>query len=305
MTTCVCGTGSYLPETIVTNDDLSKMVDTSDEWITSRTGIRERHIAKNVTTTEMAYQAALRAIEDAGVEVHEIDLIIVASFTGDICMPSIACKVQGKLGNVSATCFDVNAACSGFIYGLATAHGMIMSGQKKCALIIGAERLSKVVDWSDRGTCVLFGDGAGAAVLKNGENGIESFVTGSNGSQEEVLYCEDSIAMNGQEVFKFAVGKVPECILELLEKTGDNPDDIDLYVLHQANARIISSVAKRLKVSEEKFPTNLERCGNTSAASIPILLDELNRSKKLQKGNSIIMAGFGGGLTWGAVKLTW
>lgn len=305
MTTGIIGTGSYLPEKVLTNDDLSRMVDTSDEWISTRTGIKSRHISDEETTEYMAYMAGMRALESAGVSAEDMDMIITATFTPHGMMPSIACRVQKMLGNTSATCYDVNAACSGFVYALAAAHAYIMSGMCEKILVIGAENISKFVDWSDRGTCVLFGDGAGAVVVSREDAGIQGIVTGSDGTKCEVLTCEEAIAMNGQEVFKFAVKKVPECIEKLLNQTGHTTEDIDMYILHQANERIIASVAKRLGVGQEKFPMNLQNCGNTSAASIPILLDELNRQGKIAKNNKVILAGFGGGLTWGAIMLNW
>lgn len=320
MTTNIIGTGSYLPKNVVTNDDLSHIVETSDEWISTRTGIKSRHISTNEDTVTLAYEAAKRALENANVTPQDIDLIIVATLTPSNSMPNTACSVQAKLGNIGAMCFDVNAACSGFLYSLSIAHAMMTTQQMKRALIIGAENLSKIVDWSDRGTCVLFGDGAGAVVMELSQTGIIDYVGGADGSRGDVLKCNDRplnnflcnnveqagyMTMDGQEVFKFAVKKVPEIIGVLLEKNQCNTEDVDVFVLHQANQRIISSVAKKLSVDEERFPMNLDRCGNTSAASIPILLDELNRNGRLQKGSTIVLAGFGGGLTWGAMLLRW
>lgn len=320
MATGIIGTGSYLPGNIITNDDLSNVVDTSDEWIRTRTGIKERHISISEDTTEVAYQAARKAIENAGIEPKDLGLIIVATVTPANSMPSTACSVQAKLNNTGAMCFDINAACSGFLYGMSVADALMQSQRIKYALVIGAENLSKSVDWKDRGTCVLFGDGAGAVVLSLTERGIVDYITGADGSKGEVLTCIERplrnflsdndnqagyIQMNGQEVFKFAVTKVPEIIRELLDKTQRSMEDIDLFVLHQANERIISSVAKKLSVVQERFPTNLDRCGNTSAASIPILLDELNRNGSIKKGDLMVLAGFGAGLTWGAMLLEW
>ncbi len=322
MTTRILGTGSYLPNRIVTNDELSTMMDTSDEWIRTRTGIGSRHISDEDSTSEMAAKAATEALKDAGVDATEIELIIVATFTGEQLMPNIASKVQAKIGAMNAVCFDLSAACSGFLFALNVAHGFIKSGIYKKALIIGAENLSKTVDWDDRATCVLFGDGAGAAVVGADETGMVDFVMGSDGTRGEVLYMNGRdlsnpfvkvqgepsnpwMYMNGQEVFKFAVRKVPECIEELLTKTETAKEDIDHYVLHQANIRIIESVAKRLGVDMDKFPSNLVSCGNTSAASIPILLDELNKEGKLHRGQKLVMSGFGGGLSWGAAYLVW
>lgn len=322
MTTRILGTGSYLPNRIVTNDELSTMMDTSDEWIRTRTGIGSRHISDGDSTSDMAAKAAVAALKDAATDADEIELIIVATFTGEQLMPNIASKVQAKIGAANAVCFDLSAACSGFLFALNVAHGFIKSGIYKKALIIGAENLSKTVDWNDRSTCVLFGDGAGAAVVGADENGMVDFVMGSDGTRGEVLYMngrdlsnpfvknqgESSnpwMYMNGQEVFKFAVRKVPECIEELLAKTETSKEDIDYFVLHQANIRIIESVSKRLGVDMDKFPSNLVSCGNTSAASIPILLDKMNKEGKLHKGDKLVLSGFGGGLSWGAAYIVW
>lgn len=322
MTTRILGTGSYLPANVVTNDDLAKIMDTSDEWIRTRTGICSRHISEDENTSDMAVKAAKEALLDAGVDASEIELIIVATFTGEKLMPNIASIVQAQIGAQNAVCFDLSAACSGFLFALNVAHGFIKFGTYKKALIIGAENLSKTVDWDDRSTAVLFGDGAGAAVVGADSEGMVDFVMGSDGIRGEVLYMNGKqlanpyvkleetevnpwMYMNGQEVFKFAVRKVPECVEELLEKANIDKSDIDYFILHQANVRIIESVSKRLGVDIDKFPTNLARCGNTSAASIPILLDELNKNGTLKKGDRLILSGFGGGLSWGAAYLTW
>lgn len=321
MTSRIIGTGSYLPETIVTNDDLSKIMDTSDEWITTRTGIKERHLVKTETTASMSILAAKNAMENAGVTAEDIDLIIVGTITGDYLTPSTACEVQAGIGAKDAIAYDVNAACSGFAFAVASAHAFIQAGIYKTALVIGAETLSKIMDWSDRSTCVLFGDGAGAAVLTgDNEGGILSFDIGSDGASGMVLACRDRennnplvnnpvkldyVHMEGQEVYKFAVKTVPASIQKVLGERGLEPDDIKCYVLHQANLRIIQSVAKRLKVSEDKFPISLDHCGNVSAASVPILLDEVNRQGQLKKGDKIVISGFGGGLTWGTILIEW
>lgn len=320
MTSRIIGTGRCLPETVVTNDDLSKIMDTSDEWISSRTGIRERRLVKEETTLSMSVKAAREAIQDAGIQPEEIDLIIVGTLTGDYITPSTACEVQAEIGAHHAMAFDVNAACTGFIVALNTAHMYIQAGMCRTALIIGAETLSKIMDWEDRGTCVLFGDGAGAAVVQAAETGILSFVQGADGSKGMSLACQDRANnnplvqkgkelkytyMNGQEVYKFAVTKVPECIQQVLEKANLATSDIKYFILHQANIRIIQSVAKRLKVSEDKFPISLDHYGNISAASVPILLDEVNKKGMLQKGDKIVISGFGGGLTWGADIIEW
>lgn len=319
----IMGTGSFLPATIVTNDFLSTIMDTSDEWISSRTGIRERRLVKTENTTGMSVEAGIKALTEAGIKAEELDLIIVATITGDCITPSTACEVQAEIGAVNAVAFDINAACSGFMFALHSAYAYLQSGVYKRALIIGAETLSKIMDWNDRSTCVLFGDGAGAAVVEVSEEntgGLLGFEQGSDGVKGKVLACKarannnpfvkketilDYVHMDGQEVYKFAVTTVPESIRKVLDKTGLQPEDIKYFVLHQANIRIIQSVAKRLKVSVDRFPTSLEHCGNVSAASVPILLDEINKKGMLQKGDKIVMSGFGGGLTWGTCVLEW
>ncbi len=320
MTTRVVGTGSYLPETIVTNDDLSKIMDTSDEWISSRTGIRQRHLVKTESTAYMCVEAAKRALADAGMQAEEIELIIVGTITGDYVTPSTACEIQAAIGAKSAVAFDMNAACSGFLFALHTAHAYLQAGIYKNALLLGAETLSKIMDWSDRSTCVLFGDGAGAAVVRVEEQGLLAFEQGSDGAKGHVLAChnrannnplttnpieQDYVHMDGQEVYKFAVSTVPKSINRVLERAGFMAEDVDYYVLHQANIRIIQSVAKRLKLSEDKFPISLDHCGNISAGSVPILLDEMNRKGMLKRGDRIILSGFGAGLTWGTALLEW
>ncbi len=323
MTGRICGTGSCLPRLRVTNDDLSKYMDTSDEWIKSRTGIEARHLAVEETTTGMAVHAAKEAIEEAGVSPQELELIIGATVTPDYLFPYLSGEVQRELGAVNAVAFDVGAACSGFVFALGIAYAYLKSGLYKNALVLGAETLSKIMDWNDRSTCVLFGDGAGAAVLKADEQGIKSIVQGSDGAKGMVLSCRGRdrdnpfmpqrqegfplsyVQMNGQEVYKFAVKTVPACIEEALEEAGLKAEDVKLFVLHQANYRIIEAVAKRLNQPMEKFPTCLQECGNISAASVPILLDKINQDGKLKKGDTIVLAGFGAGLTWGACVLTW
>ena len=304
----------------MTNDDLSKIVETNDEWIRSRTGIRERRIATEDGTSDMAAKAAARAIEQAAILPEEIDLILLATSSPDSCFPNGACEVQAKLGAVNAACYDISAACTGFVFALSTAHAFISAGIYKTALVIGADVLSKLIDWTDRGTCVLFGDGAGAAVVRADETGILGLNMHSNGEKGGVLTCGSRsngnfllgrkpelgyMTMDGQEVFKFAVKKVPECMNEVLRETGYTTQDIDHFVIHQANFRIIESIAKRLKVDVDKFPANMERYGNTSGASVPILFDELNRKGQLKRGEKMILSGFGAGLTWGAILLEW
>lgn len=320
MTSRIIGTGSFLPKTVVTNEDLSEIMDTSDEWIRSRTGIRERHLVKDETTVSMAAEAAERALADAGVDAGELDLIIVSTVSGDDITPSAACMVQARIGAGNATAFDINGACSGFLFALQTVHAYIQAGMCKTALIIGAETLSKIMDWSDRSTCVLFGDGAGAAVVRADETGLIAYDRGSDGSRGEVLAGRNRlnnnplvtndtspayVHMDGQEVYKFAVTAVPESIRRTLCRAGMTTEEIRYYILHQANMRILQSVAKRLRVPEEKLPVSLDHCGNVSAASIPILLDEIHKQGLLQEGDKIVLSGFGAGLTWGTVVLVW
>lgn len=314
----ILGTGSYLPEKIVTNDDLSEIVETNDEWIRSRTGIGGRRISEGKLTSDLAVEASKRALEDAKMNPEQLELIILATMTEDEILPNAACQVQKKLGAVNATCFSMNAACSGFLFALNTANAYLSSGMYRNALIIGAETLSKLIDWSDRSVCVLFGDGAGAMIVTADENRYIA-VTGSDGLKGDVLgagklamnnywYQESEqlitdqyyMTMNGQEVFKFAVKQVPQAIKEVLEKAEVSLEDVDTFLLHQANERIITSVAKRLGVDIGKMPMNLQSYGNTSAATIPILVDEVRKAGGLKEGSKIVLSGFGGGLTWGA-----
>lgn len=320
----ICGTGAYIPSYTMDNNDIAKLVDTSDAWIRERTGVIRRHIIKDETTVSMAAEAGRRALENAGVEASELDLILVATISSNVILPCTACEVQKSLGAVHATCFDLGAACAGFVLACNTAAAYLNTGVYKTALIIGSESLSTLTNWKDRGTCILFGDGAGAAVMKTGEGKSWLPVTHSDGGKGEALTCrsrylsngltsklrsEDMtdeayfIRMDGQAVFKFAVKRVPEAIQEVLEANALQKEDISLYILHQANKRIVEAVAKRLSEPIEKFPMNLEEYGNTSSASIPILLDELNRSGRLKAGQKLVIAGFGAGLTWGASVL--
>ena len=318
----IIGTGSCLPDKIVTNDSLSAIVDTSDEWIQSRTGIQERHLvsSETETTLSMAVTAGQAALENAGISPTQLDLILVATVSSDFLTPSTACMVQKALGASNAAAFDINAACSGFLFALNTVDAYFQAGIYQTALIIGVETLSKLIDWSDRSTCVLFGDGAGAVVAKSSEEGMIACLQGSDGSGGDILICKsrtnnnpyihtgtdlDYLYMDGQEVFKFAVKKEPECIHALLQQAGMQPPDVDYYLLHQANYRIISSIARKLKLPLEKFPSNVDHCGNTSAASIPILLDEVHKEGKLSPGDLLLLSGFGAGLTWGASLLKW
>ena len=315
----ILGTGSCLPEFRLTNDDLAHLVETSDEWIRERTGIRERRLTA-VGTTAMAAEAAGKALADAGVAAGELDMILVATATPDYLFPGTACQVQAELGAAQAVCYDLSAACSGFLFALHAASAYIAAGMARTILVIGAETMSKITDWSDRGTCILFGDGAGAAVVRADETGILAADLGSDGSRGMVLPCRgrplnspafreegpgETIVMDGQEVFRFAVRTVPGTIRRALARADLAPEDIRYFLLHQANERILTSAAKKLGVPMERVPVNIGYCGNTAAASLPILLDEMNRAGKLARGDKIVLAGFGGGLTWGAVVLEW
>ena len=326
MTGVIAGTGSYVPSYVMDNNKLSEFVDTSDEWIKERTGVARRHIVADETTSFMAAEAAKKAVEDADLTPDQIDLILVSTISSDVILPCTACEVQRILGAVNATCFDLNAACTGFVLAYNTANAYIQSGLYKNALVIGSESLSNLTNWKDRGTCILFGDGAGAVVLTAEEKASYVPATHSEGAKGEALTlksrhdsngitkeiepnrmmdAEYFMQMDGQAVFKFAVKKVPEAILEVLDKNNIKKEDIDCYLLHQANRRIVEAVAKRMGEPIEKFPMNLQEYGNTSSASIPILLDELSREGKLKSGKHIVLAGFGAGLTWGASIMDW
>ncbi|HJV44128.1 MAG TPA: beta-ketoacyl-ACP synthase III [Bacillota bacterium] len=321
----ILGTGSYVPEKVLTNKELEQMVDTSDEWIVSRTGICERRIAaENQASSDLAYEAALRALEQASVRPEELDLIIVATVTPDTSFPSTANIIQDRLGAKKASAFDLSAACTGFLYGLTTATQFIQNGLYRYALVIGAECLSKITDWTDRNTCILFGDGAGAAVVgpvKEG-HGFLSFDLGSDGSGGELLklpaggsrlpVSEQTIQdrkhylyMAGGDVFKFAVRTMGTSAEEAIQKAGLKKEDIDFLVPHQANIRIIDSAVKRFGLSMDKVVVNLDRYGNMSSASIPVALDEAVRSGRIKDGDNLVLVGFGGGLTWGASVLKW
>lgn len=316
MTGKICGTGSWAPPKVWDNNDLARLVDTSDEWIRERTGVVQRHIAEeNEDTVTMASRAAQRALEEADIKAEEIDLIIVATISPTEIMPCVACGVQEKLGAEKATCFDLNGACTGSLLALNTAQTYLSQGIYQTALVIGAEKLSALTDWTDRGTCILFGDGAGAVVLKAEESGRYAQVTQSIGkkggaltlrSRNQIQYETDPkaketyIQMNGKEVFTFAVSKVPEAVKNLLSREKVPCEDIRYYLLHQANERIIRSAARRIGEDISKFPMNMDEYGNTSSASLLILLDEVKKSGKLQRGDKLVLAGFGGGLTYGA-----
>ena len=331
MTIKITGTGSALPENIVTNFDMEKFVETSDEWIRERTGIAERRISTGATVSDLAAKACERALEMAGASAKDVDMILVGTCSPELLLPCCACQVQAIIGAENAVAFDLNAACSGFLFALNSAYAYISSGIYKNALIVGSEVLSKIMDWNDRGTCVLFGDGAGAAfiektdediIAENGRRvGLESMVQGSDGVKGMVLSCEERpvsnpyvenkaesnpyIQMNGQEVYKFATRQVPKCIEEALKKVDMTVEDVDMFVLHQANIRIIEAVSKRLKADISKFPVNLHKVGNMSSATIPVLLDELNRENKIKSGDRLVLSGFGAGLTYGASVLVW
>ncbi|MCB2307871.1 ketoacyl-ACP synthase III [Clostridium estertheticum] len=318
----IIGTGSYAPLNIMTNHELSKIVDTSDEWIVSMTGIKQRHISTGENTSDLATKAASEALVDANIKAEDIDLIIVASTSPDQFVPATACIVQGNIGAVNAMAFDISAACTGFIFALNIAMQFLKTGQRKRALIIGADVLSKIVDWTDRNTCILFGDGAGAAVLEAGRvRGIISINSASEGQKGKFLTCptvdvkntytkgtenfKATIGMDGKEIFKFAVKTIASSISRILNENNCTLDDIKYVVCHQANFRIIEFVVRKLKADKDKFFVNLDKYGNTSAASIAIAMDEMNKENLLTAGDKIILVGFGGGLTYGASLIEW
>lgn len=315
----IAGTGRYLPERILTNFDLEKMVDTSDEWIRTRTGVERRHqCADDETTSDMCVEAAKVAIADAGVELDEIDLVLVGTTTPDLVFPNIATLVQHRLGIPACTAFSLEAACTGYIYALATADKFIRTGASKCALVIGAECITKLVDWSDRNTCVLFGDGAGATIVKSSdEPGIISSHLGADGQYKDLLYYpagpskdlekagtdEAAIMMTGNEVFKVAVKTLGNVATEALEASGIDKSELDWLVPHQANTRIIQATAKRLELPMEKVVLTVQDHGNTSAASVPMAFDVAVRDGRIQRDQLILMEAFGGGFTWGSILM--
>jgi 3-oxoacyl-[acyl-carrier-protein] synthase-3 len=321
----IISTGAYLPSRVLTNKDLEQMVDTTDEWIMSRTGIRERRIAADDEfTSDMGARAAQQALELGGIDPLSIDLIIVATCTADMTFPSTACLIQNKIGATRAAAFDVQAACSGFLYALVTADQFIASGMYKTILVVGAEKLSSVVNWKDRNTCVLFGDGAGAVVLQHreGSRGLLAFDLGADGSQSGILSipaggCRLPITpevidqrlqflqMSGKEVFKQAVTAMNRSAEDCLQKAGAKPAQVRWFIPHQANFRIVDAVAQRMSVGLQHFVMNLDRYGNTSSACMPIALHETNMAGKLDQGDLVLMVSFGGGLTWGSVVLEW
>ena len=315
----IAGTGSYLPEKVLTNDDLAKIVDTSDEWIRSRTGIGERHIAaEGQTTSDLGYRAALKAIKAAGIEVGDIDLIVVGTTTPDLIFPSTACLIQARLGAIGCPAFDVNAACSGFVFALSTADKFIRSGAARTVLVVGAETLTRMVDWTDRTTCVLFGDGAGAVVLKaDEETGILSTHLHADGSKKDLLWNPVGVSvgfgdgvrgggcirMKGNDVFKYAVKALDGVVDETLAANGLDKGDLDWLIPHQANLRIIEATAKRLDMPMDRVVVTVDRHGNTSSASVPMALDVAVRSGRVERGQLLLLEAFGGGFTWGSALL--
>ncbi len=300
------GIGCYTPQEVLTNFDLEKMVDTSDDWIITRTGIKERRIAKEESLLDMAYRASVEALAKAGTGPEELDVIILATLTPDLGFPASACLLQARLGANRAYAFDISAACSGFLYGLEIASSMLSSGKAKRVLLVGAEKLSQIVDWTDRSTCVLFGDGAGAVVLSSeGEGELLSSVMRSDGNYWEILYADRCgyIKMKGKELFKLAVRAMADVCEEALQKAGISIEEVDLLVPHQANIRIMQALAERLGIPMERVYSNIHKYGNTSAASIPIALCEAQREGRLKRGHLVLLTAMGGGLTWGASLL--
>ncbi len=324
-TVSIIGTGSYVPEKILTNDDLSRMVDTSDEWITTRTGIKERRVAaKDEHTSDMAAKAALQAIAQAGISPAEIDMILVATATPDMLFPATACFVQKKIGATNAICLDISAACAGFLFGLEIAQQFITSHTHDTVLVIGADKLTSITNWTDRNTCVLFGDGAGAAILRHrgSAHGVISTHIGSDGRFTDILFMPGggsrcpitrenahlnlaTIHMTGKEVYKQAVTAMLRAAKKALEQAGLTINDIACVIPHQANLRIIEAIADRLGIPVERFYVNLDRYGNTSAAAVAIALDEANRTGRIKAGDYILMVVFGGGLTWASTVIEW
>ncbi len=305
----IIGTGKYVPEPKLTNFDLEKRMDTSDEWIRTMTGIEERRIApEHIDTSDMAYGAAVEAIADSGLMAEEIDLILVATVTPDQSFPSVSCQLQAKLGAKKAAAMDISAACTGFIYGLVTAAQFINAGVYQHVLVIGVEKLSKITNWEDRNTAVLFGDGAGAAVISTvaDDRGILSFDLGADGHGGKHLYKgEEGLVMNGREVFKFAVRQMGDSCMDVLHKANLTKEDIDLLVPHQANIRIIEASRERLALPKEKVAYTIQKYGNSSAASVPVALDEYARVGKLKDGDIVVLVAFGAGLTWGSICIRW
>jgi len=322
----ITGTGSCMPEKVLTNFDLEKMVETTNDWIVARTGIEERRIiADDENTSDIATRAAERALEMAGVSAAEIDLIVMGTITGDYPWPATACIVQNNIGATNAYAYDLSAACSGFVYALGAASDFIQSGRGKKALVIGAEALSRIVDWTDRNTCVLFGDGAGAVVLESSEDGVSEILSShlhSDGSYLDLLYQpgfgtkitpsvegiderSSFLKMQGNEVFKVAVRSLTDVSLEALDANNLSVEDVSLFIPHQANIRILEATAKRIKLKDEQVYINVQKYGNTSGATIPVAMDEANRAGMLKSGDIILVAAFGGGFTWGSALIRW
>jgi len=324
----ISGTGSYVPEKVLTNQDLEAIVNTSDEWISSRTGIKERRIASDTqSTSDLATEAAKAAMKDANISGEDIDLIIVATISPDAFFPATACYVQKNIEATNALCFDVSAACSGFLYAMQIAENLILSGQRKTALIIGAEKLSSMVDWEDRNTCVLFGDGAGSVILAVDENNdkgrkLLSSSLGSDGRQTDILHVPgggsacpitpdnadqklNTIRMQGREVYKYAVNAMRRAAEDALQKYGLSSEDVDMVIPHQANLRIIEAITDRMGIPKEKTFINLTKYGNTSAAAVAIALDEANKTKSINEGDTVLLVAFGAGLTWASYLLKW
>lgn len=314
----IIGVGSYLPEKIITNFDLEKIVETSDEWIFERTGIKQRHVADdNEFTSDLAYKASMEAIKSANIDKNSIDIIIVATTTPDKTFPSTAVILQNKLGILEKSfAFDVQAVCSGFVYALTTANSFIKSGQAKTILVVGAETITRLIDWQDRNTCILFGDGAGAVILQatNEERGILNCLLHSDGQYSDLLNTTGgvsttksigSIHMDGREVFKIAVNKMSECVIQNLKECGFSPENVNILVPHQANKRIIDGVAKKLNLSEDQVIMTIENQANTSAASIPLALDFAIKNKRIQKEDIVVLEALGGGITWGSIIIKW
>lgn len=324
MTTRIIATGAYAPLQVITNDDMAKVVDTSDEWITQRTGIKERHISSGENTSVLAVNTARQLLERAGKKAEDIDLIIVATVTADYGTPSLGCMVQKEIDASNAVAFDVTAACSGFMFALSIADKYIKTGIYNNAIVIGAETLSKIIDWSDRSTCVLFGDGAGGAYVEKSEtDGIIEEEIGSNGGLYDILTeghteCTNIfngkkeepdplwyVHMNGREVFKFATKSVVKSVERVLSRASITAEDIKYVVPHQANTRIVDVISNKLKIPDEKFYMNIDKYGNTSSASIPIALNELNEKGLIERGDKVLLTGFGGGMTWGTMLVSW
>ena len=319
----ISATGHYLPEQVISNDDLSKIMDTSDEWISKRTGIRSRHISKDENTSDLSSKAAVKILQNGKITADQLDFIIVATMTPDALSPSTACLVQEKIGAVNAFCFDINAACSGFVYALSTGLHMMQSGLYQYGMIIGAETMSKVVNWEDRSTAVLFGDGAGGLLLERTEDdcfvaeaihsdGGRHMALMANTMKVENPYGDSSqedqafLTMDGRAIFDFAIRSVPSVIREVMEKGNLSDGDLKKILAHQANVRLLEAISKKVKLPFSLFATNIAETGNTSAASIPILLDQLVQTKEIQLGtkDKVLMTGFGGGLTWGAIVVS-